>query len=386
MQLQAVAVQTAEIIHVMPGPDGRIMPQDTKTPPPPGVGHNSAGAKDIDEVLDDFDAWSKLSVFSQFEAIVDCQDYTAEQKCILVKIRCRVDRGSMGGAIDSNDGLMRAASLKDRRAFRAELRDLQGKARELPEGRDAHGRPISDPVDKSRSTIVIEERRGKASVIGFTPERLLAIASAYLQHKEEKRGPGRPWPSKPPASHAPPLSAKPPAPDTGGLDKPPAFDAINPLRPTHPDPILSKTDNTGADAPLAGEPSPPAKAKRAKPRTQIPADWRPTPDLVVWVKSGWDATDAQIEREAKKFVSSHQAKGNLMASWPAAWRTWWENDYHRIPRRAVDQPASLLDPETELQQLAASDTGKSWIAKLGREKGMEKLREQVANARKARGV
>ena len=42
-----------------------------------------------------------------------------------------------------------------------------------------------------------------------------------------------------------------------------------------------------------------------------------------------------------------------------------------------------IDPEAALQRLAASDVGKAWIAKLGPEKGMEKLRSQVAAATKA---
>jgi hypothetical protein len=199
------------------------------------VGHNSEAA--LAQV-------KNVTVFQQFEAIVDSPDYTSAQKCMLVKIRCRVDAKTMDNAIVSNEGLMRAASLKDPRALRAELRDLQGKGRDLPAQRDNHGRPTNDPVDHNRATIAVEERPGKASVIGFTPERLHAIVAAYLQHREQKRGPGRP-----PASGAPPLSGKPPERDagglggkppasgTGGLEKPPASHAENPLRPTHPDPF-----------------------------------------------------------------------------------------------------------------------------------------------------
>jgi hypothetical protein len=205
--------------------------------PPVGPGHNSGVSG---------------TVFEQFEAIVDSADFTAEQKCILVKIRCRVNAKTMDNAIASNEGLMRAASLKDPRALRAELRELQGKARAVPKDKST-----DDPIDKDRATIVIEERPGKASVIAFKPERLHAIVAAYLQLREQKRGPGRPPAShvggldgKPPASDAPPFSGKPPASGTGGLEKPPASHAENPLRQTHPDPIpiSGREDRGGADA------------------------------------------------------------------------------------------------------------------------------------------
>ena len=212
-----------------------------------GIGHNSGAAQPQPQ---------SATVFEQFEAIVDSLAFTAEQKCILVKIRCRVNAKTMDNAIVSNEGLMRAASLKDPRALRAELRDLQGKARDLPKERDKAGRPIEDPIDESRATIVVEERPGKASIVGFTPERLHAIVAAYLQHREQKRRPGRPpasdappSPGKPPASCSGGLEEKPPASGTGGLEKPPASHAENPLRQTHPDPFpLSRRQKEGADA------------------------------------------------------------------------------------------------------------------------------------------
>lgn len=168
----------------------------------PGMGHNSGAVPAQTQAV---------TAFQQFEAIVDSTGYTAEQKCILVKVRCRVNAKTMDNAIVSNEGLMRAASLKDPRALRAEIRDLQGKARELPHKRDAKGRPIDDPIDAGRATIVLEERPGKASIVGFSPDRLHAIVAAYLQYREQKRGPGRP-----PAAGAPPLPEKPPAQHTGG--------------------------------------------------------------------------------------------------------------------------------------------------------------------------
>ena len=224
--------------------------------PPAGLGHNNPPQADASPKV----TADALTVFEQFEAIVDAQNYTAEQKCILVKVRCRVDSKTKGNAIVSNEGLMRAASLKDPRALRAEMRDLQGKTRDLPEERDKRGRPIKDPIDEARATIALQERDGRASVIRFTAEQLQAINAAYLRHREQKRGPGRPPLSgKPPASHSEGLGQKPPASGTEGLEKPPASHAENPLRQTHPDPFpLSGRQKEGdvADATFGADAPP----------------------------------------------------------------------------------------------------------------------------------
>jgi hypothetical protein len=45
--------------------------------------------------------------------------------------------------------------------------------------------------------------------------------------------------------------------------------------------------------------------------------------------------------------------------------------------------SAALDPEAALQRLAASESGKAWIARLGPEKGMAKLRNIVADSTKA---
>jgi hypothetical protein len=84
-----------------------------------------------------------------------------------------------------------------------------------------------------------------------------------------------------------------------------------------------------------------SRKKRAAPRTQVAPDWRPTDELIAWVKAGWVATDRQIAAEADKFRDHHTSKGSLMADWAAAWRTWWRNGYHKIARRRE----SKLDAE-----------------------------------------
>jgi len=194
-----------------------------------GIGHNS-GARPTK-------AAESATVFEQFEAIVDYPDFTAEQKCILVKLRCRVNSKTLADAICGNEGLMRAASLKDPRALRAELRGLQGKSRELPEKRDERGRPTDDPIDRNHATIIIEERRGKASIVAFDPDRFQAILKAYWEYREQKRG-----------------ARRPPASGSGGPAKPPASHAENPLRQTHPDPFpISKERERAERSPLVQE-------------------------------------------------------------------------------------------------------------------------------------
>lgn len=110
------------------------------------------------------------------------------------------------------------------------------------------------------------------------------------------------------------------------------------------------------------QPPAPAKPKRNKPRSQIAPDWEPSEDLVLWVRSKWVVTDRLIQRERDKFYNHHLGKGSLQADWPATWRTWWENDYHKIPRRAGSGPASKQrsdgqDLSAELARLRAEEEG-----------------------------
>src|SRR5262249_40197057 len=64
-------------------------------------------------------------IFKQLEAILDSTEFTAEQKCLLVKVRCRVNSRTLTDAIVSVADLLRAASLRDRRALRGEMRRLR---------------------------------------------------------------------------------------------------------------------------------------------------------------------------------------------------------------------------------------------------------------------
>lgn len=97
-----------------------------------------------------------------------------------------------------------------------------------------------------------------------------------------------------------------------------------------------------------------SKAKREKNRARIAADWMPTPELVSWVNQNFIAKPAQIEREAQKFRDHHLSKGSLMVDWAAAWRTWWGNEFHKIPRRTM-APAPLFDCQPK-----QTDDGSVW--------------------------
>lgn len=62
-------------------------------------------------------------------------------------------------------------------------------------------------------------------------------------------------------------------------------------------------------------------AKREAKRSRVPDDWWPdAAGLEFAAQHGVNPTE-----EVPRMIAHHQAKGNLMASWPAAWRTWCMN-------------------------------------------------------------
>lgn len=95
------------------------------------------------------------------------------------------------------------------------------------------------------------------------------------------------------------------------------------------------------------------RAPRSAPRARIAETWTPTAEMVVWVQGSYAAEASQIEREAQKFRDYHLSRGSLMADWAAAWRTWWGNGYHGIPKRtktAVAPLLGLLEPSLLAEQ------------------------------------
>lgn len=67
------------------------------------------------------------------------------------------------------------------------------------------------------------------------------------------------------------------------------------------------------------------RAKRARARAPLPDDWAPTTGDIEHARERGFA-DQQIHAIARAFANHHRAKGNLMADWGAAWRTWCENE------------------------------------------------------------
>jgi len=90
-----------------------------------------------------------------------------------------------------------------------------------------------------------------------------------------------------------------------------------PVQEVHPIP-LSKTLPLGDIGDIGGKP---ARTKRARPRTPIDPEWRPSPAGIKYAK------DRGIQPPvAYAFRNHHLALGNLMANWDAAWCKWCDNE------------------------------------------------------------
>lgn len=119
----------------------------------------------------------------------------------------------------------------------------------------------------------------------------------------------------------------------------------HPLGDTHHTDKTDKTDQQErgrADAHLAldgdvfaldGEIIEPARPEgkpynvgsKRKVRTALADDWLPDDASVAFAR-GNGLTGEQIAAAFEKFKAYHQAKGSVMADWPAAWRTWVLNE------------------------------------------------------------
>lgn len=96
------------------------------------------------------------------------------------------------------------------------------------------------------------------------------------------------------------------------------------------------------------EDTPPTPSRGGKKRIQLPSYWSPNYD---WVRGRWVASDKQISEEAEKFRDYHTAKGSQMKDWDAAWRTWWQNGYHGLPRRTTHHTNGHAHKPDELDLL-----------------------------------
>ena len=90
------------------------------------------------------------------------------------------------------------------------------------------------------------------------------------------------------------------------------------------------------------EPAPVAlRAPKTKPRSQIPANWRPNEAGI----SLAEACGLDLVRTMQRFTAHHQAKGSLMADWQAAWRTWCTSPYNTPSGNARHPPVTRHEAE-----------------------------------------
>lgn len=72
-------------------------------------------------------------------------------------------------------------------------------------------------------------------------------------------------------------------------------------------------------------PAPAPKPKRARARSPLPDDWQlDDQDTAYAISRGFG--EVTLDQMARAFSNYHRGKGNLMADWHAAWRTWCENE------------------------------------------------------------
>lgn len=86
----------------------------------------------------------------------------------------------------------------------------------------------------------------------------------------------------------------------------------------------------------------PPPRKRSKARSQIPADWEPDEKGIAYANE----RGVNIDQEVPAFRNRNIAKGELMADWAAAWRTWCDNQvkWGRAPGKADAAATGLFAP------------------------------------------
>ena len=96
-------------------------------------------------------------------------------------------------------------------------------------------------------------------------------------------------------------------------------------------PAPSSANGTGQQLILTGDETMPTRKPRlAKRRTALDPDWVLPEEGQQYARDrGWN--DRVISFQFEKFKNHHISKGNLMADWPAAWRTWVGNGYGTRP-------------------------------------------------------
>lgn len=88
-------------------------------------------------------------------------------------------------------------------------------------------------------------------------------------------------------------------------------------------------------------------------RTRVTADWRPSSGAWLWAAGQFPGHD--LERELEQFRDYHTGKGNVMASWDAAWRTWMRNTQTFQPSRST--PPAVADAMEPARRRALAAMG-----------------------------
>lgn len=94
---------------------------------------------------------------------------------------------------------------------------------------------------------------------------------------------------------------------------------------TDTDTEAEKKESAALRAPPTVPAVPRETKKRAKARAPLPEPWSLSEVERTYARERGFA-DGQIASMATSFENHHRAKGNLMADWTAAWRTWCENE------------------------------------------------------------
>ena len=131
-------------------------------------------------------------------------------------------------------------------------------------------------------------------------------------------------------------------------------------------------------APTGTSAKPPSK--KTKPRSQIASDWQPSAEARAWVQANYVASDKQIAEQAEYFRNHHQGKGSLMANWTAAWRTWWGNGFHRIPKRANGAASKFEDLETRIDAALRGPQGREWMREMGEAGARSHIRSVLSSS------
>lgn len=174
---------------------------------------------------------------------------------------------------------------------------------------------------------------------------------------------------------APEYPDKVPPKQSGGPKKVGVQQSGGPYQPNSYQPEESDQPESGLRLVVPDQDSQPETEPRKRP---TPAPSRISDKAIAWARSK-NISDADIEREAEKFLNSATANGRRYLDWDAAWRTWITNAIawgHVTPDPTDD------DRELTQDELLAIDNFMDWVNAGHYEhgyEGMQRWRTDRAN-------